>query len=364
MRKPLILISFFIGLTGLGQNKLQPGFNGKEYAELLSLAFNNSGIPDSAKRMTESDPYHLEYRSPETGLMNQWTLYLRNDQVGVIDLRGTVNHLHSWMENFYAAMIPATGTLQLNDSTTFSYQFAADPRAMVHTGWAIGIATLAQDIEKKINKYYSEKQIKEFFVFGHSQGGALAFLLRSYLEYEKKKGHIPTDILFKTYCSAAPKVGNTYYAYDYDFITRNGWSYTVVNAADWVPETPFSVQTLTDFNPTNPFKHTKGVLKKQKLLVRIAGNMMYNKTDRKTRKAQKKFQKYLGHYVYKIVHKSLPQLKEPKYANGNNYMRAGVPVVLMPDEKYWKQFPQNSDRVFIHHGFEAYYKLLKEYYLP
>jgi len=353
MRSLILLLVLFFSVIVSAQTKLQPGFNGKEYAELLSLSYFTHDAQDY---------YHLEYRSPEVGLLNQWTFYLRNDNVAAIDIRGTVNKTVSWMENFYAAMIPATGSLQLNDSTTFNYQLSADSKAMVHTGWTIGLACLAPDIEKKVNDYYQQKHVKEFFLFGHSQGGAITFLLRSYLEYEKQKGNIPADIVFKTYCSAAPKPGNTYYAYDYDFITRNGWGFTVVNAADWVPETPSSIQTENDFNPTNPFILVPDIVKKQKWIVRVAVKKIYKKMNKPTQKAQKKFQKYLGRSVYKQVRKTLPQLKEPEYAKGNNYIRAGVPVILMPDEEYRKKFPESNEKYFIHHSFDAYYMLIKKYY--
>ena len=362
MRRMIILFFLFFSAAVSAQSKLQPGFNGREYAELLSLSYFSHSVYPIPVNGIVNDPYHLEYRSPEAGLMNQWAFYLRNDNVGVIDIRGTVNKTVSWMENFYAAMIPATGSLQLNDSTTFNYQLAADPKAMVHTGWTIGLAFLAPDIEKKINDYYQQKHVKEFFLFGHSQGGAITFLLRSYLEYEKQKGHLPADIVFKSYCSAAPKPGNTYYAYDYDFITRNGWGFTIVNAADWVPETPFSIQTENDFNPTNPFTHLNDIIKNQKWTVRVAIKKIYKKLDKPTAKAQKKFQKCLGTTIYKQVRKTLPQFKEPVYSNGNNYMRAGVPVILMPDEEYKQKFPESNSNYFIHHGFAPYYMLVKKYY--
>lgn len=349
-------------LTGSSQ-KLQPGFDPREYADLLSLAFHSSSIADSIERKKIKDPYQLEYRSSEAGLMNRWTLYLRNDNVGVINLRGTVNQPASWMANFYAAMIPATGSLTINDSTVFNYQLAADSKAMVHVGWTVSIAHLAPDIEQKINYYFKNKNVTQYLIMGHSQGGALAFLLRSYLEYEKQKGKIPADITFKTYCSAGPKPGNMYYAYDFDFITRNGWAFNVVNAADWVPETPFSIQTLQDFNPTNPLIHAKDALKKQKLLVRFAGGMIYNKLEKQPRKAQMRFEKYLGNGMYKKgIKKILPQLKQPGYAKGNNYMRAGIPIVLMTDENYYNQFQESDEKFFIHHLYAAYSYLLKKWY--
>ena len=345
------------------QNTLKPGFDAREYAELLSLAYYSSSIPDSIARASVDDPYRLVYRSQEMGFRNRWTLYVRKDNIGVIDLRGTINQPASWMANFYAAMVPATGKLDLNDSVSFNYQFAADPKAMVHVGWAISIAHLAPDIMEKLKAAYQKDGIKSYFIFGHSQGGALSFLLRSLLEYEKSKGNIPPDILFKTYCSAAPKPGNMYYAYDFDFLTRGGWAFNVVNAADWVPETPFSIQTLDDFNPTNPLVHTKDALKKQKLLIRVAGGLIYNKLARAPRKAQRKFTRYVGTLLYKKgVRKVLTQLKEPSYASGNNYMRAGIPIILQPDEEYRSQFPESDRQFFIHHQFKPYYFLLRKWY--
>jgi lipase (class 3) len=362
MRK--LIFIFFISLSVVlnAQSQLQPGFNAKEYAELLSLAYFGSSIPDSVERKTGRDPYHLEYRSPEVGLVNRWSFYLRNDNVGVIEIRGTINQTLSWLANFYMAMIPATGSLQINDSTTFQYQLASDPKASVHAGWTVALAHLAPDIEEKINSYY-KKNVKQFYLFGHSQGAAINFLLRSFLEYEKQKGKIPTDVVFKTYCSAAPKPGNQYYAYDFDFITRNGWAYTVVNTADWVPETPYSIQSVNELNPTNPLLHTKDIIGNQKWVVRVAVKKVYNQTTNSTEKAQKKFRKYLGTGIYKQIKKSLPQFKEPKYVTGVNYTRAGIPIILMPDEDYRRKFPESDKNYFVHHGFNAYYDLLKKNYL-
>ena len=355
----LVLLSVH---PGYGQ-QLKPGFDAKEYATVLSLAFYSSGIPDSTLRGKTADPYHLAYRSPEVGLKNRWSLFLGPGNTAVIDIRGTIAQAASWMANFYAAMIPATGQLQLNDSTVFNYKLARDPRAMIHVGWTISLAHLAPSIETMINKYYRENQIRSFIIAGHSQGGAIAFLLRSWLEYEQQQGNIPADVVFKTYCSAAPKPGNLYYAYDFDFITRGGWAFTVVNSADWVPETPFSIQTMRDLNPTNPLVHTRAILKKQKFIIRIAGGLVYSKLEKKPRKAQRKFEKYLGHTLYKLgIRKLLPQLKEPGYVHGNNYMRAGSPIVLMADESYYQQFPESDTNYFVHHHFLPYYFLLKKWY--
>jgi hypothetical protein len=352
---------FFVYSQAISQS-LQPGFNGHEYTDMLAINFQrfdsmaiNPAIPAPAS-------YHVVYRSPDLGLRNRWNMWYRNDnKLAVISLRGTIGELPSWLENYYAAMVPATGSLQINDSTIFKYRLAADEKAHVHVGWLTGLAHLAPSITEQI-KQARQQGIREFIIIGHSQGGALATLTRSYLFYLVKQGSLPNDIVFKTYCSAAPKTGNLYYAYDFDFITRNGWAFTVVNAADWVPETLFSVQTLSDFNPVNPFNNLGAVIKKQPWLTRWFVRYKYNRIRNGVRHAQKRFERNLGGTVYKFVHKVLPQLKEPVYAHDNNYQRAGTPIVLQPDAEYYRLYPPVGNNVFAHHTFAAYYLLTEKYY--
>ncbi len=364
MRITITCLLLTLSVVNSAQTSLKPGFDPAEYADILSIAFHGSSIADSNERKIKKDRYQLEFKSPETGLMNRWSLFLRQDNVAVISIRGTVKNATSWSANFYAPMIPATGSLQLNDSMVFNYKLSDNPGAAVHAGWTIALGHLAPSIIEKINTLYKEKGTRQFIVSGHSQGGAIAFLTRSYLHYEQQKGTIPADIVFKTYCSAAPKPGNLNYAYDFDFITRGGWGLTVVNAWDWVPESPFSIQTLRDFNPANPIVNIKSILKKQKFLLRLAGNMIYSKLERKPRKAQRKLEKYLGHKLFKLsVSKTLPQLKEPDYFRSSNYMRAGTPVILMPDEQYRLKFPgDGKDKAFIHHLYPSYAYLLNLIY--
>jgi hypothetical protein len=362
MKKRLLLISLLCVAATTFSQSLQPGFNGKEYTDMLKIAFQRYDSSIINPKIPAPENYRVVYRSPELGLMNRWNMWYRSDnRLAVISLRGTVNELPSWLENFYAAMIPATGVLQLNDSSTFAYQLAGDTKAMVHVGWLVGLASLAPTIVEQVKTAY-KAGIREFIIAGHIQGGALSFLTRSYLYYLTQKGILPGDIVYKTYCSAAPKPGNTFYAYDFDFITRNGWAFTVVNAADWVPETPFSVQRLSDFNPVNPFANIHSTLKKQSFFGRLYLRSAYNKMNRHTRRAQQGFKKYLGKATYKLVRKNLARLKEPAYADANNYQRAGTPVILLPDNGYYQRFPNDPSRIFIHHSFAAYETLAEQYY--
>ena len=340
---------------------LKPGFDPDEYAAMLRISAYQVDVQFRGETPKETS-FTRVYRSPELGLHNKWDLWMNKDKtVMVVSLRGTTSDIDSWLENIYSAMIPATGTLRLDSNNVFNYKFASDPKAMVHVGWAIGIGSLAPDIVRKL-KEYDAKGVKQVIIEGHSQGGALSFLLCSYLHYGREAGNFPKDMVIKTYCSTAPKPGNLYYAYDFDYITRGGWAYTVVNAADWVPETPVSMQTIHDLNRTNPFMQMKEVLKAQKLPVRIYAKHVYNSVNRSANKVQKKYNKYFGNMVYKQVKKYMPRLEKPAYTGSNNYVRAGIPIVLEPDEEYYKRFPDTGANIFRHHLFAPYYYLVKKIY--
>lgn len=361
-QKLFSLFVFLIFIQVAVAQQFQPVFDLKEYAAFLSLAHYESSIADKTQRAKEKDPYHLAYKSPEVGMKNLWWLYTNEYNQAVIIIRGTVGNKASWLENYYCPMIPATGTLQLSAATEFDYKLAERSDACVHAGWTIGMAYLVTDMLPKIKELY-QKGVKDFFLFGHSQGGALAYLVSSYLYYQRQAGNLPADIRFKTYTSAAPKPGNMQYAYDFEFINKGGWTYSVMNSADWVPETPYTIQQVSDMNAVNPLVDIPEVLKKQKLLLRLVGGLYYGKLDRKTRKAQSTYTNILGHKLYKLaIKKILPGLKEPVYAASMNYMRAGTPVVLQPDAGYYKKYGLDAKDKFAHHHFEPYYYLVQRQY--
>jgi hypothetical protein len=169
----------------------QTTFPASEYLDLLDLSLATH-THDTAKQLTtrgKTQKYERLYRSPEIGLMNRWELWMREDGTAVVSLRGTVMAAPSWMENFYAGMIPATGSLKINDSTTFNYRLARDEGAGVHAGWTIGLAHLGPDIVSKMQALIREKGTRRYIIFGHSQGGALAYLTTSYLHYLREDGN-------------------------------------------------------------------------------------------------------------------------------------------------------------------------------
>ncbi|MBO9619401.1 MAG: lipase family protein [Niabella sp.] len=363
MKRKLFFLSFFLIVVQIViAQQFQPVFNPKEYAAFLSMMHFESSIPDKAQREKEKDPYHMVYKSPELGMKNLWWLYTNDYSQGVIVIRGTVGDKASWLENYYCPMVPATGTLQLDATTKFDYKLAERADAYVHAGWTIGMAYLVKDMLPKIKELY-QKGVKDFFIFGHSQGGVLAYLVSSYLYYQRQAGNLPADIRFKTYTSAAPKPGNAQYAYDFEFINKGGWTYSVANSADWVPETPYTIQRVSDMNAVNPLVDIPKVLKKQKFLLRLVGNFYYGKLNRKTRKAQTTYTNIFGHKLYKLaIKKILPGLKEPAYAPSMSYMPAGTPVILMPDAEYYKKFGLDKQDKFANHHFEPYYYLLQQQY--
>jgi hypothetical protein len=354
-----VLAAFFLFISfAFSQTHLKPGFNTKEYLSLMDVfALQNDSMPNQAKYSTLKDYQHI-YQSPEGPLKNRVDIWLQPDNVGIICIRGTIPNPVSWLENFYSAMIPANCSLQINDTTTFNYKLAEDSCASVHVGWTLGLAYMAPLVVQQVNELYA-KGVKEFFIFGHSQGGALAFLMRSYLQYSNA---VPKDIFFKTYGSAAPKPGDVKYVYDLDFITRGGWCLRVVNSEDWVPETPFTAQTLDDMNEANPFGNISSMLGNQKWYVRWYINGMFRKLKKGGNSAMERYQKFLGKKLYPQIKKVLPQFKQPVYANTSNYMTAGTPIILMADSAYKQQFQFTGKNIFVHHLLAPYRYLVNAIY--
>jgi hypothetical protein len=357
MTTKLFLAFLFISIVSFGQ-QLKPGFDKAEYKELMLISARTTAEPTYFKDFPEPSSFKMIYQSQPIGLDNLWDLWLNNKNVAVISIRGTTEKPESWLANFYAAMVPARGELKLNDKEVFSYQLASNPKAAVHVGWLLSMAYLSKEIIPKINEQY-QKGTKEFLIMGHSQGGAISFLLTSYLYNLQKLNQLPKDIRFKTYCSAGPKPGNLYYAYEYEAMTQGGWAYNVVNAADWVPEMPISIQTLKDFNNVNPFTNAKVLIKKQKFPINLVLKHIYNKLDKPTKKAQENYENYLGNLASKIIKLNIKDFTPPLYYSSNHYVRTGATIVLLPNDEYFKKFPDDPTKLFPHH-FHAQYLLLLE----
>lgn len=353
------LSSFLIFFSVQAQgHKLKPGFDKSEFTELLKISSRQLDTTRS-RGIPEPERFEMTYRSPVVGLDNRWDMWQSADSVAVISIRGTTRKTISWVENFYGAMVPAAGTLHLSEDFSFDYHLADNPQAAVHTGWLIGAAYISEDVVQKMQASY-QAGVRDFVITGHSQGGAIAYLLTSHLRHLIKKGLLPDDIQIKTYCSAAPKPGNLYYAYEYENQTSAGWAYNVVNTADWVPETPVTIQTLDDFNETNPFTNAKAVIKKQKFPQRLMLGFVHGQLDKPTRKAQKRYQKYLGKVASKYAKNHLKGYLEPEYYKSSHYTRAGNQIILLADNGYYEKYPENINNPFVHHMLGPYLYLLNK----
>ncbi len=109
-----LMFCFILSSIHSNAQKLKPGFDKKEYIELLKIMQKQHVDLDKWETDT-SIPYpafsKFVYRSPVVGLENVWDLWITNDNIAVLSVRGTIAAAKSWVPNLYAAMVPATGTL-------------------------------------------------------------------------------------------------------------------------------------------------------------------------------------------------------------------------------------------------------------
>ncbi|QQY82788.1 lipase family protein [Tamlana sp. s12] len=170
---------------------------------------------------------------------NKFEVY-QNDSIGIINYRGSTAKLISWIENCYSAMIPANGSILLNEQS-FNYKFAEDALAAVHAGYALTVVIISEDLIEQINAL-NQAGIHHIIITGHSQGGALATLTRAYLE-NLPAGVLPENNRYKTYAFAQPMSGNKEFAEEYDTrYSHLGTSYSIVNPKDPVPYMPFNYE--------------------------------------------------------------------------------------------------------------------------
>src|SRR5690606_14422927 len=169
MKKSIIVFfALLFILEAVQAQNLKPGFEKAEYAPLLKISAQ-FGDSSYAERLSLSKGYQMLYLSPVMGMDNRWALWQNTEGIPVITIRGTTRKEISWLANFYSAMVPAKGKLQLSQTKTFTYQLAENPRASVHTGWLISTGFLAEDIISKIDSCYKTGN-RSFYITGHSQG--------------------------------------------------------------------------------------------------------------------------------------------------------------------------------------------------
>jgi hypothetical protein len=135
-------------------------------------------------------------------------------------------------------MVPAQGLIEIEGST-FNFKFASDTAAAVHCGYALAMAYMSNDLLSQINNL-NNQGIFNIIITGHSQGGALANMLRAYLE-NLTHSEISKHNQFKTYAFAAPMIGNIDFVAEYNVrYCKNNSSFNIINPQDPIPNMPFS----------------------------------------------------------------------------------------------------------------------------
>ncbi|MEP7168116.1 MAG: hypothetical protein ABI855_01975 [Bacteroidota bacterium] len=241
MKTVLFFLGIILSIPSFAQ--LKPGFSKEEARDMLAIC-NSFTFLDLYNSDLEIIPraYKKKYTSGVFGMDNKYQIY-QNGRVAVINFRGSTDKEASWLENIYSAMIPAKGVMEIAGEK-IDYCFANDEAAAVHSGYALGIACLSKDIIDRVNNL-NLQGVYEFIITGHSQGGALANMLRAYLE-NLSHNEISKKNKFKTYTFAAPMVGNKVFANDYNAsYASDQSSFNIINPEDPIPGLPFS------YNDTN-----------------------------------------------------------------------------------------------------------------
>lgn len=353
------LLSAFAARSYSRTFKFEPGFDATECEDILRLNFAFSDTAGSQHFTGCPDGYTMYTRTPAVGLDNMADIWLRSDSTVVLMLRGTTARMESILEDFYCAMLPAAGRLQLDKTRTFDYRLADDPRAAVHAGFLIGFAYLADHVRAQLDTLY-HKGYRKFIVGGHSQGGALCYYFSAWLLQLKQAGTYP-GILIKTYASAAPKMGNMYFAYDYDNTTRSQWSFSIVNTYDPIPEMPFTTQQVVmDMNEPNPILNLMKRFDDLPFFKRIVLKNAFGKMKNRAEKSSEAYQKYLGRHVGDFIHRSLPDLQLPAPVATTYFVRPGVPIILSANRDYLEHY--KNAPTYYHHGLDPYRFLLRAYY--
>ncbi|PNQ72012.1 hypothetical protein C1T31_13675 [Hanstruepera neustonica] len=220
--------------------QLKPGFNTDEVTTTIALcnSYNFTEQYGSAEAIVP-DNYQRSYTSDIIGMDNKFEVY-NNGTTGVISFRGSTDKLISWVENFYSAMIPAKGSLKIEDKT-YEYAFAKADSSAVHAGYALSVLLISEKLKEQINNL-NDKGVSDFIITGHSQGGALATMTRAYLE-NLPESEFALKNNYKSYAYAQPMCGNKEFAQEYNQrFSEQGTSYSIINPKDPVPNLPFNYE--------------------------------------------------------------------------------------------------------------------------
>jgi triacylglycerol lipase len=301
--------------------QIENGFNKEEARDMIAIcnSFSYTELYNSDAEILPKG-YEKIYSSGVFGMDNKYQIYKKGD-IAVISFRGTTGKKLGRLENINSAMIPARGVIRISGDD-FHYCFALDPAAAVHSGFALGMAYLSKDLLYHIN-VLNNQGIFNIIITGHSQGGALANMLRAYLEnlsnYEISKKN-----RFKTYAFAAPMTGNKNFIAEYNArYCSNNSSFNIIIPSDPVPDMPFSYnegnymkENLNTFLFDNDSFSARSMMK----------DIFFNTFEKRFNDGVKKMSSTISYYISK----DLGTVEMPAYDKDINYSRIGNIIEISP----------------------------------
>jgi hypothetical protein len=344
----------------------RPGFDCAEALAMMGLCAKvyegpSHTIPDPTCGHFPNPPPPVGWApivQPKTtvGLDNYWELWGNTNAAGeyAIVVRGTVLSAASILEDILLPLIAAQGSVRIRMRgsrarvRTLRYTFSRNPFAAVHLGFAIGaLALLFQDAKDGI--WVRVREIvgagTRFFITGHSQGAAIATLLRSFFDHQPIGGLGPES--FKTYVFAPPKPGNDQYGFDFDRLTSLPLhAFRVANTEDWATQVPLTLQWVHDVSTPNPVSSLRvssaaGVAAMETAL-RITRQSLRRRARRKLAEAG-------------VAQNGMP------FVRSLNYDRCGSPVPLAGTHS---TNPENEDDMLWQHHLGMYARLLRDQLCP
>lgn len=348
-----ILIAFFITLfcSQFTFSQLQKGFDPQEAKEMIMVC-NSFTYLDLYRDDEEIIPigYTKTYTSKKVGMDNVFQVYTHG-KIGVINFRGSTANKFSWLANMYSELLPIEGKIKVKD-ISFNYKMGKDTASSIHSGYALALAFLHQDILAQIKKL-NNKGIYDIIITGHSQGGALAVLTRAYLNYTSPSELDPKNN-FKVYAFAMPMVGNKAFAEEYnrDFSLPE-MSFAIINPEDLVPSMPIS------YNDSTFIRDNVAALMSDKVDVDKSSFMK----EGMILLFQSQFKDIVTKFSSSIKNQltaEYGEIKTPKAKDGINFAQIGN-IIKLPEPEYplelkdstildniefLKEHPQNEEGIF------------------
>lgn len=306
-------------------SNLKSGFDANEARDLIQIcnSFSYIDLHGSDSEILPKN-YKKFYTSPVYGMDNKFQIYTKQDaSVGVIHFRGSTSKQISWLENLYASMIPVKDKISINDDI-FKYQLGEQDESHVHAGYTLAIYFMKDDLLKQISEL-NKQGIYDFYITGHSQGGALAQVFRAYFDYLPNK-ELNKKNTFKVYAFANPMIGNTSFSNEYyKKYGEGGMSYLIHNSDDFVTKLPISYNDSTFWSShLSELLSNKDEFSTTNFALEGALNLFKSKINDVAIKMSKNIESKLL--------ENLGEIKMPLFHTEINYVHTGNIINIPPTE--------------------------------